>query len=109
LTKKIKFKAGLVQFDVKPGQIEANLNTLLGHLEKLASYNVNLAVLPEMFSCSFDNENLKQHSKLTEKVLKRLSLFAKESQMAIAGTLSENEKARASIPCMEDRREDLYG
>ena len=109
LTKELKFKAGVVQFDVKSGQIEANLNTALGYLEKLASDSVNLAVLPEMFSCSFDNVNLKQHSKLTEKVLERLSLFAKENQMAIAGTLPENEKARASIPCMEDRRDDIYG
>ncbi len=91
MTKKLKFKAGLVQFDVKSGQIEANLNILLGHLEKLASDNVNLAVLPEMFSCSFDNENLRKHSKLTDKVLKRLSLFATENQMAIAGSLPEKE------------------
>ena len=89
LTKKMKFKAGAVQFDVKAGQIEANLNTILGYLEELASDNVNLAVLPEMFSCSFDNENLREHSELTEKVLKRLSLFAKENQIAIAGSLPE--------------------
>ncbi len=92
MTKELKFRAGVVQFDVKSGQIEANLNTALGYLEKLACDSVNLAVLPEMFSCSFDNENLEQHSKLTGKVLERLSLFAKENQMAIAGTLPERQK-----------------
>ncbi|MCK5348252.1 MAG: carbon-nitrogen family hydrolase [Desulfobacula sp.] len=91
---KKKFKAGVVQFDVKNGQIETNLDTTLGYLEELASQSVCLAVLPEMFSCSFDNENLKEHARVTDKVIERLSLFAKENQMAIAGTLPEKKKDR---------------
>ena len=43
MTKELKFKAGVVKFDVKSGQIEVNLNTALGYLEKLASDSVNLA------------------------------------------------------------------
>ncbi|MBU0462594.1 MAG: carbon-nitrogen family hydrolase [Proteobacteria bacterium] len=89
---KNNFKAGVVQFDVKSGQVETNLNTVFGHLEKLASENVSLAVLPEMFSCSFDNENLSKHSKLSDKVVESLSFFARKNQMAIAGTLPEKEK-----------------
>ena len=89
---KSKFRAGFVQFDVKTGQIETNLNTALKYLEKLALDNVDLAVLPEMFSCSFDNENLKQHSKFTDKVLERLSGFAKNNHMAITGSLPEKIK-----------------
>ena len=88
---KKKFKAGVVQFDVKNGQIETNFNAVLGYLEELASKNVCLAVLPEMFSCSFDNENLKEHSKFTKKIVERLSSFAGQNQMAIAGTLPEND------------------
>ena len=91
---KNNFKAGLVQFDVKSGQVETNLNTALGHLEKLAAKNVSLAVLPEMFSCSFDNENLSKHSKLSDKVVESLSFFARKNQMAIAGTLPEKEKGQ---------------
>lgn len=88
------FKAGVVQFDVKNGQVEANVKTVLGYLEHLASQNVSLAVLPEMFSCSFDNENLKHHSKQSENVIEQLSFFAKENQMAITGTLPENKNGR---------------
>lgn len=88
---KKKFKAGAVQFDVKKGQIETNLTTALGYLEKLASDDVSLAVLPEMFSCSFDNEKLKEHSKFSDNVIQRLSYFSKENHMAIAGTLPERE------------------
>ncbi len=90
--KKLKFRAGVVQFDIKSGQVETNLNTALGYLEKLACDNVNLAVLPEMFSCSFDNTNLKKHAKATDKVVERLCQFAKKNQMAIAGSLPENKK-----------------
>ena len=91
---KNEFKAGVIQFDVKNGQNEANLNTALGYLEALVSQNVSLAVLPEMFSCSFDNEKLREHSKVMEKIVERLSLFAKKNHIAIAGTLPEKEKDR---------------
>ncbi|MBT7261802.1 MAG: carbon-nitrogen family hydrolase [Desulfobacula sp.] len=86
------FKAGTVQFDVKSGQNETNLDTVLGHLAKLVSKKVTLAVLPEMFSCSFDNESLSKHSIFTQKILESLSLFAKKNRIAIAGSLPEKEK-----------------
>lgn len=89
---KKKFKAGVVQFDVKNGQIETNLKTALGYLEKLASQDVSLAVLPEMFSCSFDNENLRRHSKQTDTVVETLSSFAEEKRIAIVGTLPEKKE-----------------
>lgn len=89
---KNNFKAGAVQFDVKIGENQANLDTALGHLEELALNNISLAVLPEMFSCSFDNENLSGHSNFSDHIIERLSFFAKEKQMAIVGTLPEREK-----------------
>ena len=88
------FKAGVVQFDVECGRIEANLAKLSGYLEKLASERVSLAVLPEMFSCSFDNENLKAHSRSTPDIIERLSTLALDYGMAIAGTLPEQEEGR---------------
>lgn len=89
-----KFKAGVVQFDVKKGKTEHNLNAALGYLAELAAKDVCLAVLPEMFSCSFDNENLKEHSRFTQEIKDRLSFFARENQMAIAGTIPEREEDR---------------
>ena len=86
------FKAGVVQFDVECGRIEANLEKISGYLETLASEKVSLVVLPEMFSCSFDNENLKGHSKSTQKIIEKLSYFALDYRMAIAGTLPEQEE-----------------
>jgi predicted amidohydrolase len=88
------FKAGVVQFDVQKGLVEANLNTTLGYLEELAAQNVTLAVLPEMFSCSFDNENVSVHAKGLDNVLQRLCSFAGKNHMAIAGSLPEKKQDR---------------
>lgn len=88
------FKAGVVQFDVEYGRIEANLAKLSEQLETLASAHVSLAVFPEMFSCSFDNENLKAHSRSTPDIIERFSVLALEHGMAITGTLPEQEENR---------------
>jgi len=86
---KRKFKAGVVQFDVQKGQVKYNLGKVFKLLAKLASDNVDLAVLPEMFSCSFDNENLEGHSLETKTIIRELSVFARENKIAIVGTLPE--------------------
>jgi predicted amidohydrolase len=88
------FKAGVIQFDVECGRIEANLKKIHSYLEILASENVCLAVLPELFSCSFDNENLKEHATKTQNIIEKLSAFAFDHRMAIAGTLPELEGDR---------------
>lgn len=89
--KKKIFKAGVVQFDIIKGQIDANMEVVLANLDHLASRNVSLAVLPEMFSCGFDNTRLKEHACQTGPILDRLSGFARAHGMAIAGSLPELE------------------
>ena len=88
------FKAGVIQFDVECGRIKANLTKISGYLETLASENVSLAVLPELFSCSFDNEKLEEHSGSTQDIIEKLSILARDHRMAIAGTLPELEGDR---------------
>ncbi len=85
------FKAGVVQVDVEKGRIESNLEKIGGYLDFLAKKGVSLAVLPEMFTCSFDNERLKAHSKKTPEILGTLSSLASSHGMAIAGSLPEQE------------------
>lgn len=89
---KRKFRAGVVQFDVKKGQIKINLEKAFESLAKLALDSVDLAVLPEMFSCSFDNERLEEHALETKTIVQKLSTFARENKMAIVGTLPEKEQ-----------------
>jgi omega-amidase len=86
-----KFRAGLVQFDIKKGQINTNMEKALLLLEKLVKENVKLAVLPEMFSCSFDNDNLKTHAQSFAGLTKTLQAFAFDHGIAIAGSLPETD------------------
>lgn len=82
-----KLNAGVLQFDVQKGNIKANLETIEHGIEALSENRIRLAVLPEMFSCSFDNNHLPDHAQNTDEILKRLSAVAKKHEMAIAGSL----------------------
>ncbi|MFC1813539.1 carbon-nitrogen family hydrolase [Thermodesulfobacteriota bacterium] len=83
------FKAGFVQFDVKLGDVDSNLSTALDGLGQLGALDVKLAVLPEMWSCGFDNHRLSVHARKTPDVLDRLCQVALEYNMVIAGSMPE--------------------
>jgi len=84
------FKAGIIQFDVKLGDIASNLSTVIEGLQHLGALGVNLAVLPEMWSCGFDNQRLSVHAQKTPDILERLFQVASENSMIIAGSLPES-------------------
>ncbi|WDP89205.1 MAG: carbon-nitrogen family hydrolase [Desulfobacter sp.] len=88
------FRAAAVQFDIVNGNIEANLGTAFSYLEELADRGADLAVLPELFSCGFDNENIAVHARRTPQTLARMAQFAGSRSMALAGTLPEAEGDR---------------
>jgi omega-amidase len=82
-----QFKTGIVQFDVQKGQTQANIDTVLAYMDALADNGVCLAVLPEMFSCSFDNAHLAEHIQMSPIVLEKLSAKAGQRKIAVAGSL----------------------
>ncbi|HCY84965.1 MAG TPA: carbon-nitrogen family hydrolase [Desulfobacteraceae bacterium] len=88
------FKAGAVQFDVTDGDVDGNLATAFLMLDELALKGVALAVLPELFSCGFDNERIGRHAQNTPEVLARMTRFARDRDMAVAGTLPEADGGR---------------
>ena len=83
------FKAGLIQFDVCLGAIAKNLSLASQQINTLASQDVRLAVLPEMWSCGFDYDNLSEHAATTDAVLKEISGLAQKNNMVIAGSLPQ--------------------
>ncbi len=83
------FDASVVQFDVQNGDSEANLKTVLGYIDILKDSAVSLVVLPEMFSCGFDNEHLVRHASDSGRILERLCRAAEDTGTAIAGSLPE--------------------
>lgn len=82
-------RAGGIQFEVMPGVIEKNVKTAVEALAGLADRGVQLAVLPELWACGFDNENLAVHAAKTPDILETLKHEALHHQMIIAGSLVE--------------------
>ncbi|MDA8404798.1 MAG: carbon-nitrogen family hydrolase, partial [Desulfobacteraceae bacterium] len=82
-----RFKAGIIQFDVRLGQIDANVESVVTGISELAEAGADIAVLPEMWSCGFDHENLKAHVARTPEILALLGRLARENRMVIAGSL----------------------
>jgi len=86
---KQSFKAGIVQFDVRQGDIESNLSSALKGIDQLKAQNAKIALLPEMWSCGFDNKRLGEHSEKTDNIINELTLMASRYNMIIAGSLPE--------------------
>jgi len=91
------FKAGIVQFDVRLGNIESNLSSALKGIDQLKALNAKIALLPEMWSCGFDNKSLGEHAEKTDNIIDKLTRIASRYNMIIAGSLPEPQK-RADSP-----------
>lgn len=83
---------GCCQFSIQPGDIEANFSTVEAMLSELATRNCRLAVLPEMWACSFPYKLLPSLAEKTPGVLSRLGKIAAEKNMVIVGSLPEAEE-----------------
>jgi predicted amidohydrolase len=84
-----KHKLGIIQFDVKFGQIDANLATVLEEIDFLAKQKAELALLPEIWSSGFDNPHMAAHAERTPAILKALCDAAASHQMILAGSLPQ--------------------
>jgi predicted amidohydrolase len=83
------FKAGLIQFDVRLGDVEANLSSVKRRLARLADRGMNLVLLPEMWSTGFANDRLGQLAETTPGVLDQLCQISREMGVAIIGSMPE--------------------
>ena len=82
-------KAAAVQFTIAFGDIDANLAYVTDALRRLAQQGVELAVLPEMWSCGFAYRQLNALAKRTPEILAQLSALSGELSMVIVGSLPE--------------------
>jgi omega-amidase len=85
-----RLKAGFIQFDVQLGKVDANVETAISGIDTLVKKGADLAVLPEMWSCGFDNFRLKTHARRTAEILERLSESASRNKVVVAGSLPES-------------------
>jgi predicted amidohydrolase len=82
-------RAGLIQFDVRSGDIHANRTTVFEAIGRLADAGADLAVLPELWSCGFDHDQMAAHAEKTPEIIEDLRALSKKYGMLIAGSLPE--------------------
>ncbi len=86
-----KVIAGAVQFNIALGQVEANLEKALTGLRNLAASQVQLAVLPEMWSSGYDYKRLGALAEKTPDVVAALCKETAASGMVVVGSLAEKQ------------------
>ncbi|MBW2020818.1 MAG: carbon-nitrogen family hydrolase [Deltaproteobacteria bacterium] len=82
-------KAGIIQFDIRRGDIESNLAGVKNRITTLAKQGIRLILLPEMWSTGFANKRLKELSDTTPRVLEDVCRVAKKRCLTIIGSLPE--------------------
>ncbi len=79
-----------LQINLEPGNVESNVEKVFSYIKDIDKNS--LVLLPEMFSCGFDNDNLEKHVKKTPEIYNLLKEFSKEKNCVISGTLPEKSK-----------------
>lgn len=82
-------RVGVVQFDVRLGDIESNVKSMQEGIGRLAAQGARLAVLPELCSCGFDVSRIGEHAAKTPALLTALSALARKHRLLIAGSFPE--------------------
>lgn len=85
----MRIRAGIIQFDVRFGDVKRNVTTAKRHISRLGQQGVQLVVLPEMWSTGFDNENLQTLSKTTPQILEDLAEISEQLHLTIVGSLPQ--------------------
>lgn len=84
-----KVKAAAVQFTIALGDVDANLEEVRGALARLAERGVELAVLPEMWSCGFAYRELSRLALRTPEVVEEIASLSARYGMVVVGSLPE--------------------
>jgi predicted amidohydrolase len=84
-----QIKAAAVQFNIKLADIDANVEHVRETLYRLHGDGVQLAVLPEMWSCGFAYKELNELAKRTPEVVEEMGRLSAEYGMVLVGSLPE--------------------
>jgi predicted amidohydrolase len=82
-------KAAAIQFNVKQGDVDANLAYVRGALKRAADSGANLAVLPEMWSSGFAYRNLNELALRTAGIVDELLELSRSLKIVIVGSMPE--------------------
>lgn len=82
-------RAAAIQFNVKQGDVDANLAYVREALTRAAAQGVQLAVLPEMWSTGFAYKNLNELAKRTAGIVEELLELSCRLKLVICGSMPE--------------------
>jgi len=81
--------AAAIQFNVKQGDIDANLAFVRSALARVADQGADLAVLPEMWSTGFAYRTLNELAEQTPQVVAELTKLSARHKLVIVGSQPE--------------------
>lgn len=82
-------KAGAVQFNIRLGEVDANVRYVEDALRRLAAAGCTLAVLPEMWDTGYAYKELNELAQRTPGVVAELGRLSRELGMVIVGSMPE--------------------
>ena len=82
-------QAAAIQFNVKQGDVDANLAYVRQALKRAAANGANLALLPEMWSSGFAYRNLNELAQRTAGIVEELLELSRELKLVICGSMPE--------------------
>jgi predicted amidohydrolase len=91
---KKKLCAAAIQFNIELGNIDRNLATVEVALDRVAKQDVQLAVLPEMWSVGYDYKRLAKHAAETPRVIEALCRQTAELNLVVVGSLPEQDDGK---------------
>jgi omega-amidase len=86
--------AAAIQFNIRLGDIDANLKYVRDILPRLADRGCQLAVLPEMWSCGFAYRELNELAKRTPEVVEEMGRLSRTYGMVLVGSVPEPDGDR---------------
>ena len=86
--------AAAIQFNIRLGDIDANLEYVRNILPRLADRGCQLAVLPEMWSCGFAYRELNELAKRTPEVVEEMGRLSRTRGMVLVGSVPEPDGDR---------------
>ena len=90
-------RLGFLQFDVRQGDISANLAKVKASLAELKPAKGSLIALPEMWATGFVYEDLARLSQKIPALLQELEAIASAYQIVLAGSLPQGETVNGEI------------
>ena len=82
-------QAAAIQFNVKQGDVDANLAHVRVALKRAAGQGANLVVLPEMWSSGFAYKTLNELALRTAGIVEELLALSRELRLVIVGSMPE--------------------